>query len=238
MGIPIYLAQTAAEFHQCDSVPEHFGWMACHFSPYGTGLSNLPDSLPAGSLILVNDRTPIHGHDPTQIALELTQVWESFQPVGFLLDFQRQDCACAAALAEYLTKELPCPVGVSEQYAKGLNCPVFLPPVPPHISVSEYLSPWAGREIWLEAALDGLQLHISEKGCNILPFSAGREEAFPHYDETLFCHYRIAKSEDALDFCLWRTVEDLSGLLHAAAGFGVTMSVGLWQELQKPLIEG
>lgn len=231
MAIDLYLAMTAAEFFGATVLPEKMAWMACHFSAYGTSLSNIPRELPAGSLLILNDRTPVHGHDANAIADTLGQVVEELSCSGILLDFQRPGCQEAAKIAQTVTA-LPCPVCVSQTYAGELNCPVFLPPVPPHIPVAEYLSPWSGREIWLEAALDGLQLHISEKGCNVLPFSAGREEAFPHYDETLFCHYRISKSVDALDFFLRRTRADLDGLLSAAAGFGVTMSVGLWQELQ------
>ena len=46
MAIRQYLAMTAAEMTQAGSLPRHSAWMACHFSPYSTGLTNLPDRLP------------------------------------------------------------------------------------------------------------------------------------------------------------------------------------------------
>ena len=42
MAIRQYLAMTAAEMTQAGSLPRHAAWMACHFSPYSTGLTNLP----------------------------------------------------------------------------------------------------------------------------------------------------------------------------------------------------
>jgi hypothetical protein len=72
-------------------------WMACHFSPYGTGLSNLPPNLPANAMVILNDRTPIHGHDSKEILCQLNNL----TPHCLLLDFQRQaveETAAPAAL--------------------------------------------------------------------------------------------------------------------------------------------
>ena len=46
MAISIYLAASPAQISKMERFPEKLAWMACHFSPYGTGLSNLPASLP------------------------------------------------------------------------------------------------------------------------------------------------------------------------------------------------
>ena len=46
MAITPFLAMTAAEFRKKEDLPDKIAWMACHFSPYGLGLSNLPQRLP------------------------------------------------------------------------------------------------------------------------------------------------------------------------------------------------
>ena len=74
MPLPIYLAMTAAEFRQNPAISGKIGWMACHFSPYGTGLSNCPTELPPGSMLILNDRTPVCGHDPALIAAQLAEM--------------------------------------------------------------------------------------------------------------------------------------------------------------------
>ena len=230
MAIDRYLAMTAAEFFGAAVLPEKMAWMACHFSAYGTSLSNIPRALPAGSLLILNDRMPVHGHDGLAIADTLGQVMEELSCSGILLDFQRPGCQEAAKIAQAVTS-LPCPVCVSQAYAGGLNCPVFLPPVPPHIPVAEYLSPWAGREIWLESSLETEELILTEAGCEISAAQAGGFDTPEQADGTLFCRYRIAVEESKARFSLYRSREDLSALLEAAESLGVTRAVGLWQEL-------
>ena len=62
MAIACYLAMTAAEFSVCTSLPPHIGWLACHFSSSGPGLSNMPKALPPDSVLIVDDSTPFHDH--------------------------------------------------------------------------------------------------------------------------------------------------------------------------------
>lgn len=229
MAIPLYLAMTAAEFSGCEKMPEKIAWMACHFSSYGTSLSNLPRTLPEGSLLILNDRTPVHGHDKLGIADDLARAVDALGCCGLLLDFQRPESEETAAIVKALLA-LPYPVCVSECYAKELDCPVFLPPVPPHVPIKEYLAPWSGREIWLEAALEGEELTLTESGCRI---SVPGEpiDSPEHRDAALFCHYRIAVEERCARFSLYRSRDDLTALLDAAQALGVTRTVGLWQEL-------
>lgn len=231
MAIPLYLAMTAAEFSACGGLPEKIAWMACHFSPYGTSVSNLPRTLPEGSLLILNDRTPVHGHDPQRIADELRQAVKALGCSGLLLDFQRPGCEETAKIAHALLA-LPCPVCMSECYAKELDCPVFLPPVLPHVPIEEHLAPWAGREIWLEAALEGEELTLTESGCQISAPGVPIESP-EHRDAELFCHYRIAVEESCARFSLYRSRDDLAALLDAAGKLGVTRAVGLWQELHR-----
>lgn len=230
MALPLYLAMTAAEMEENTLFPPHLAYMACHFSPYGTGLSNIPKKLPPGSMLILNDRTPIHRHDSDWICEQLSDCIEALHCSSLLLDFQRQDCEETSTLAEKLIGSLSCPVGLSEGYAKAFSCPVLLPPPPLDVALDKYLLPWQGREIWLEAALEGLQITLTADGSKTVPipyptFSDG------FMDETLHCHYHTQTGADFAEFTLYRTREDLDALLSEAESLGVTTAIGLWQEL-------
>ena len=224
-----YLAMTGAEIDHCSELPPKLGYMACHFSSYSTGLSNLPRYIPEKSLLIINDRTPIHGHDPDRICDQLEDILSRFSCRGILLDFQRESEEAPAIIQKLLS--LPCPVIVSSLFAEKLDCPIFLPPVPLPIPLEGYLAPFAGREIWLEAALDGLQLTLTEDGCAATPLSAQFNESLPHREEELCCHYRIEITSETAIFTLRRTKEDLKDLLSRANQLGITGAVGLYQEL-------
>ena len=130
MAITGYLAMTAAEFRNFSAKNQPIAWMACHFSPYGTALSNLPTVLPEGSLLILNDRTPICGHDPELIVCQLALLTEKFSCGGLLLDFQRPDEPETAALVQHLLKHLPCPTAVSISMPKSLTVRCSCPPFP------------------------------------------------------------------------------------------------------------
>lgn len=230
MAIRRYFAMTAAEIRESDHLPPGIAWMACHFSPYGTGLSNLPQYLPPDSLLILNDRTPIHGHDPVRIAQQLEERIAALNCRELLLDFQRPGEPETAALVKHLTGALPCPVIVSDQYGDGLDIPVFLPPVPPDMPLSGYLAPWQGREIWLEMALDAASLTLTEEGASTVPLLPGEHPEDGHREQALHCHYRIGMPDGNVRFTLWRTEPDLEELLEEAESLGVTTAVGLYQE--------
>lgn len=232
MATATFLAMTAAEIEKCTDFPPAIAWMACHFSPYSTGLSNLPKALPTGSLLILNDRTPIHGHEREVIAAQLTECVENLKCAGLLLDFQHPGCEETAALAAFLADTLSFPVAVSAQYAENLTCPVFLPPLPHHMTLEDYISPWQERQIWLEAALDGEIITLTESGAHIAPLPPGEVFSGGHREEVLHCHYHIVLSDEDARFTLWRTREDLNALLDTAQVLGVTHAVGLYQELQ------
>ncbi len=233
MALPLYLAMTAAELHGCASLPPKLGYMACHFSPYDAGLSNCPARLPADAMVILDDSVPLSGHDPRFVAEQLTQIVQSLRAECVLLDFQRPDNPSAAELAEIVVGVLPCPVGVSEKYVPS-HAPVFLPPPPPDVTPEAYLAPWAGREIWLEASLEGQCVRVTEKGAVYSPLSSP-PEGTGLADETLCCHYQIRTAPDCARFFLYRTEQDLSALLDKAAALGVTRAVGLYQELHGKL---
>ena len=231
MAIRPFLAMTAAEIRGTETLPPKTAWMACHFSPYSTGLSNLPKELPPGSMVILDDITPIHGHDAETIAAQLRPRLDTLKCSGVLLDFQRPGYEEAGLLAERLVEALPCPVVVSALYGQTLSCPVFLPPVPPDVSLADYLTPWQGREIWLELALDGKIITLTPAGATTSPLPPTAQLTGGHRDERLHCHYQIHTDADSARFTLFRTPEDLDALLTEGETLGVTRAVGLYQEL-------
>ena len=151
---------------------------------------------------------------------------------GVLLDFQRPGLADVQMLVSRLEQAVSVPLIVSAAYAKNTGCAVFLPPVPADVPLAEYLSPWQGREIWLEAALDGLEISLTESGAARTPLPRWEQpEAEGFRDSRLSCHYRCELRENAAVFTLWRSPEDLKALLDQAENLGVAAAVGLYQEL-------
>ena len=231
MAIVPYLAMTKAEIRANPAISHPIAWMACHFSPYSTGVSNLPRQLPQGSLLILNDRTSWWCHDSRLIAGQLAQCLEQFHCRGLLLDFQRPGVPEEQELAALLARELKCPVCVSEAYAKELSCPVFLSPAPLTQRLCDYLKLWEGREIWLEAALGCEEILLTEEGCTAASLPRFQETGSFLPEGNLHCHYRVSIEESGARFTLTRTRDDLDALLAEAEGLGVTTAVGLWQEL-------
>ena len=231
MALPLYLAMTAAELFCASELPPYCGYMACHFSPYSTGLSNFPPALPEGSVLILNDRTPAHGHDPDLIAQQLSRCVEEHSTCGILLDFQRPGCSEISKIAQAIVHHAPCPVAVSPDYSQQLSCPVFLPPPPLNCLLRDYIAPWQDRELWLEAALDRRQIILTAQGCSISTDAPEPTTAYPFTDPLLHCHYRIETTQDQAHFLLQRTSDDLNNLLQEAGSLGITKAIGLYQEL-------
>ena len=234
MGISRYLAMTAAEL-EAFSPPEGVftAYMACHFSPYTTGLSNIPAQLPPASMLILNDRTPIHGHDPRRIAQQLLPAFERLHFDCLLLDLERPDTEAYYDLCLALIQQLPCPVGVPSPYANELDCPVFLSPAPMDQPLDEYIMPWNGREIWLDIAPQAARITVTKNGSSIapIPFSTPPENAFT--EEALHCRYRADLREDAVLFHLWRDLPETECLIAQAQSLGITKCIGLFQQLQR-----
>ncbi len=232
MLIRPFLAMTRLEMEKNPVIPAPCAWMACHFSPYGLGLSNLPRHLPEGAVLMVDDVTPIHGHDPAVIARQLIDCVEAFSCAAVLLDFQREGYGESQALARHLQEALPCPVAVSSLYAGDLEGPVFLPPIPCHCPPEEAAAPWQGRQLWLDWNAAGEVITVTEEGASItpLPWLDAAQAGFQ--DAALHCHYTIQECPDALQFTLWRTWEDWEAL---TAVLGASTALTLFQEYKKQL---
>lgn len=229
----MYLAMTAAEIDTAQSLPNKLAYMACHFSPYGTGLSNFPRALPEDCLLILNDRTPISGHDRELIAQQLTQLTEDFGCRGILLDLQRPEEQEARQLAQLLCQSLPGKIAVSHLYAQQLSCPVFLPPLPVGQRLSKHIAPWAGRELWLDICCDAARITVTSQGSSrqALHFCDPGELPFSH--DPLHCSYRTAVLEDHAEFTLYRTEAHLQKLIQEGKSLGITCFIGLYQELKK-----
>lgn len=229
MALPIYLAMTAWEYETCSSLPEYPGWMACHFSSYGEGLSNIPQVFPAGGFIMVNDRIPPAEHDPDLIARQLLQCVDTLSPKGVILDFQRPYCENLREIADTILSALPCPVAITQAYCQNWNGSIFLPPLPADKKAADYLEKWRGRDIWLEVTKAGENLLLTKDGCRRM--SSERFADQPVFqDAQLNCHYCTQVTGNEATFSLWRTDEDLANMLECAETFGVSMAMGLYQE--------
>lgn len=232
MVLPLYLAMTEAEMRTTSVFPDHLGFMACHFSVYGTGLSNPPSSLPQNAMLILNDRVPWSGHDISAVVSQLAEIAEETKCSSVLLDFQRPQVPQITPLIEAILDTLPCPIGVSHLYAEPFPCPVFLPPLPLDTPLKDYIAPWQHREIWLEAALDGCTITLTQAGSQYTPLPyPGMDSG--HKDSKLHCHYTVKTSSDSAVFTLFRTRKDLAELLEEAEALGITRAVGLWQEIRR-----
>ena len=228
MAIDVYLGLTEGEIRKNTTLPRKTAWMACHFSSNSNGISNVPRRLPQGSMLILDDSTPIQGHDPIQVRNDLKALLDAHGCSALLLDFQRQG---AEEMVDALSEGLPCPVAVSSLYGAMTQGPVLLPPVPAFRLLREHIRPWAGREVWLELSPEGCQMQVDEKGARAEPWWP--EGELPFFHERLHCHYRTELRTGIAVFRGCRTSEDLEELLAEAEGLGITTALGLWQEFPR-----
>lgn len=225
MGITQYLAMTEQEL-SAGPPPPCLAYLGCYFLE--SGLGGLPQSLPPGALLILDDRTPLENLPIPEIGEALGNILTRFSCRGLLLDFERPGIAPQKALAAFLARQLPCPVAAPPEYAPEKG-PVFLPPVPVDCTVENHLAPWQGREIWLDTGLCGLDLTLTPAGVISSPAAAPLPQGF--YDEALCCRYTIQQTPQGFLFRLGRDRACLQKLLARAEPLGVSLSVGLWQEL-------
>ncbi len=227
MFCDVFLAMTKQETGRFSA--DKTAYMACHFSPYGVGLSNLPEQLPAGSILLLDDSMPPSGHDPGVVEKELKALIGRFDIAAVLMDFQGKIQKESMDMARHLTGALPCPVAVTEDYAKVLGCPVFLSPTPVNMALQDHITPWLQQGVYLEIAPVVTRFTVTEDGCTALPIPYAEDLSLN--DERLHCHYNIEVFPDKAVFTLRRTKNDLCALAQEAKQLGVLEAVGLYQEL-------
>ena len=230
-----YLAVTASELANFRDNSHKTAYMACHFCPSSPGLSNIPQKLPPGSLLLLDDSIPPAEHDARLVIDQLSQAAQRLGCAGIYLDFQRPGYPLLAQIAAEASY-LPCPAAVSKLYSSGSRLPVALPPPPLDVSLPSYFAPWQGQEVWLELAPDAKQLTLTRKGCEEGPLEALPAQGF--FDQKLCCHYSVRAEKDRAVFSLWRTPQDIHALSRQAESLGATHTLGLYQELmgrRKPL---
>ena len=210
-------------------LPRRFAYMALHFSAYGNGLSNMPGSLPKGSIILLDDSLEPKGHDPDRVAEQLAELAERLSPFSVLLDFQRSVTEELKIMAERIVKALTCPVGVTEGYAKDLGCPAFLPPPAANKSLEDYIAPWKEQGVFLEIAPEGLEITVTETGSHSaqIPLVPG----LPLEDKRLLCHYNVEIHSEKAVVTICRYREDLAALALKAEKLGVLGCICLYSEL-------
>ena len=220
MGLPLYLAMTGLEMEQCASLPPYPGWFSA-----GGGAA-LPESLPPGALLILTDRVPF------SVTWEWLHAAAGLDCCGVLLDFERPPSENTRALVPALAEALPCPVAAPPGYCDEPDFPVFLPPCPLHVPLADYLRPWRGREIWLEAALLTQTITVTARGTVYAPLLPAKGRADGAFDETLKCRCTAEISDSQVRFTLFDTPETLEKKLAEAAALGVGKAVGLWQELR------
>ena len=227
MAIACYLAMTASEFSVCTRLPSHIGWLACHFSSFGPGLSNLPKVLPADSVLILDDSTPFQDHNVDVILAQLQEAVSTMQLRAILLDFQREKNPELQELVAALQGELPCTVAAPGEYASK-NHPVFVAPCPLNRPLREHLAPYRDSPIWLDISPLPAKITLTPEGCH---YEALKEISHtPHWEPHLHCHYNIAIAENRIVFAL---VRELESWLTEAEKLGVSAAIGLYQEFRK-----
>ena len=206
MVLPLYLAMTGAEI--------------CAISHPAYLMEDLSDLPPPGFLPVVTDRFPIDGQ-------ALHRFCQGRETV--VLDFERPPTPAMRAAVQ----GLPCPVAAPPEYPD--RGPVFLPLPPLHVPLAQYLAPWQGREIWLEAALQKQTITVTASGAVISAPSPAAGLSGGFYDRNLHCRFAQEIRPDRVMFTLFDTPETLKEKLDLAATLGVTRAIGLYQELGSKL---
>ncbi len=228
MALELYLAMTESEIREKSAPLTRIAWLTEGFHRETGELEGISALCPEGAMLTVTDGGGLDGVEPDAAIQTLLKAVEDYQCESILLDFQRPGSQAAAELTKKIVSAVTCPVGVSEAYAVEGGA-VFLPPVPVDIPVEEYLSPWQGREIWLELSLEGKCATVGESEVSWQPLC--EPVSPPHEEEVLCCHYSLKTGEHEAVFTLSRTGEDMKKLMARAEAFGVTRAVGLFQEL-------
>lgn len=230
MSIPLYLAMTAADFSS--PLPERAAWMAVHFSVADRGISNVPASLPPGSLVILNDQIPWNGHSSGLICSGMVDLLLKTGAEGLLLDFERPALPETRELVRSLAlccEAIGCPVAMPPAYLSRVPSAVFLPPLP--CRVAPELP--ENREVWAELSPTALRAVIGAEGTALEeadPWSVLREaERHPVFREPeLGCMYFSRARGTEVEINLFDTRETLMEKLCRYPQ--ITRAVGSYRE--------
>lgn len=241
MSIPLYLAMTAAEFSNCTLLPALPAWMAVHFSPSGSGLSNCPASLPPGSLLILDDQLPWNGHSDAEILPRIVEILENTQACGLLLDFEREPMGQTLSLAERLARRCMdggWMVGMPPAYLGQSEAAVFLPPLPCYEAHPEIPGQWEGRPIWLEASPTVFTGAITKAGVQLAPMDGPVQADVSFFSPSLQCRYTAVPEEDGIRLTLFDTPETILEKLEGWQAQGVSLAIGGWRDFRAVITSG
>lgn len=234
MSIPLFLAFTAEEFSQKVPFPAKTAWMSVHFSPNGSGLTNLPPQLPQGSLILLDDHIQWANHSIERVCQELVTVLQRTESIGLLLDFEREPTAETLLLTKALgrcCKELGVALSAPPKYLLEDDTTLFLSPFPCSIA-PENIDPQ--RKVWLDISPVCHSIRIS-KDCTIGSPAPYTRAGIPnsqevYWDEDLLCNYYSEADGDDIRITLFRDATSAAKLLNRLNPAKIQLAIGLWRD--------
>lgn len=238
MSIPLFLAMTATDFSFTRKKPEQLAWMSVHFSQSNGCLSNLPPSLPPGSLIILDDQIPWNDHDLERICQCLTRLLVRDRSYGLLLDFEREPCQETLTLAKALTQcclGIGCRIAMPRSYlTEGAAC--FCPPIPCNESWSE--KDFSGGPVWLDVTPTAVLAEISSKGVRIDPadpheLNGWAKNNSVFRDPTLGCFYHSYREGECVRVSLFDTPQTVWDKLQSPDP-RIQLAITPWREFSDP----
>lgn len=229
MKIPLYLAVTSDEISKKVNLPTNTAWMSIRFDQAGDGLFNFPPAPFDKGILILDDYHPYSQHSCEKICHQLKNYMDENNYTGLLLDFQRPRDENLYNLARMLERELSCKVAMPPNYSNGDSI-VFLPPPSPVVSPADYLTPWKGREIWLDLTTQAYALCFTADG---ISERANPNDVFPFYDKSLCTHYHVKTVAENITFSFRRTREDCMSMLDEAEAYNVRAAFSLYHEMEK-----
>lgn len=229
MKIPLYLAITPEDINKAANLPSKIAWMSVRFDKSRDELTNLPAENFDSCILVLDDCEPYIRYNNDKICQQLKEHIQKKNYDGLLLDFQRPRDGHLYSLARQLEKELPIKVAVTPHYSTEQSI-VFLPPLPPAMSIEHYLAAWSTHEIWLDMTTQITSLCITEEG---IRECAEENKEFPFYSKELCTHYAMNANTEKITFSFLRTPEDCMALLDAAEAYNVRSAFSLFYEMEK-----
>lgn len=230
MEIPWFPAITQEEIRQMSTLPAQFAWMACHFDPNGNGIIDLPETLPPGCILILNDQIPYNGHSGEIIAQKLKECAQKWRLNGILLDFERPIPEEQKETARMLVNTLPCPVVCGQDTEiEGLISLIQMPPLLEN--PKKYFQRKKGA--WLELQKQAVNFCIEKDGCKSDSVEVPQMEIIKGLqDNELYVHYHFTVNTENADLLLWRDRQDREKIMELAKEAGIDTIIGLYQEFR------